>query len=314
MAAVLRGRARPGRGRRGLRRVRRGRAPSALLPARWTTWPSSGRSPRRSRWPAPGSGYVLTSPEIVEDVQRVRLPYHLSSLTQAAGEVALRHVGEASTCSTRSGPQRDRIVPTSSRDAGRDRPTPRDANFVLFHPGRPADEVWQGLLERGVLVRDFSTLAGTEGCLRVTAGTPEETDAFLPRPARRCWHEPVRARRARPRRRPRSPSTWSSTGPARPAPTPGSRSSTTCSSSSASTAGSTSPSRAKGDLEIDAHHTVEDIGIAAGPGPGRGPRRQGGDPPVRRRHRPARRGAGRGGPGPVGPGPRGARRAGARPS
>ncbi|MEX2457778.1 MAG: histidinol-phosphate transaminase [Actinomycetota bacterium] len=123
-------------------------------------------------------GYVLTSPEIVEDLQRVRLPYHLSSLTQAAGEVALRHVAEAAELLDAIRAQRDRIVQALTAMDGV-RPYPTDANFVLFHPGRPADEVWQGLLDRGVLIRDFSTLAGTEGCLRVTAGTPEETDAFL---------------------------------------------------------------------------------------------------------------------------------------
>jgi histidinol-phosphate aminotransferase len=54
---------------------------------------------------------------------------------------------------------------------------PSDANFVLFRPPRPAAEVWRGLLDRGVLVRDFSALV--PGCLRVTAGTPEEVDRFL---------------------------------------------------------------------------------------------------------------------------------------
>jgi histidinol-phosphate aminotransferase len=123
-------------------------------------------------------GYVLTTPRIVEDLQRVRLPYHLSSLTQAAGEVALRHVAEAADLLDAIREQRDRIVEALGATAGV-RVHPTDANFVLFHPGRPAAEVWQGLLERGVLIRDFSALPGTEGCLRVTAGTPEETGAFL---------------------------------------------------------------------------------------------------------------------------------------
>ena len=123
-------------------------------------------------------GYVMTSPEIVEDLQRVRLPYHLSSLTQAAGEVALRHVAEAVRLLEAIRDERDRILAALEARSGVTR-YPSDANFVLFHPGRPAEQVWHGLLERGVLVRDFSTLPGTEGCLRVTAGTPEETSAFL---------------------------------------------------------------------------------------------------------------------------------------
>jgi histidinol-phosphate aminotransferase len=123
-------------------------------------------------------GYVLTTPEIVEDLQRVRLPYHLSALTQTAGEVALRHVAEANDLLDAIRDQRDRVLTElSATDGVTVHPT--DANFVLFHPGRPAADVWRGLLERGVLIRDFSTLPGTEGCLRVTAGTPEETTAFL---------------------------------------------------------------------------------------------------------------------------------------
>ena len=54
---------------------------------------------------------------------------------------------------------------------------PSSANFILFRAG--VDDLFDRLLERGVLVRDFSTSAGTEGCLRVTIGTSAENDAFL---------------------------------------------------------------------------------------------------------------------------------------
>jgi histidinol-phosphate aminotransferase len=57
---------------------------------------------------------------------------------------------------------------------------PSQSNFVLFRPERrKGGEVWSGLLDRGVLVRDTSSWPGLEGCLRVTVGTPEENDAFL---------------------------------------------------------------------------------------------------------------------------------------
>jgi histidinol-phosphate aminotransferase len=120
-------------------------------------------------------GYCLASPGVVEDLRRVRLPYHLSALTQAAGLVALRHRAEALAILGAVREQRDRIsaaLPELGAEA-----FPSDANFVLFRPPRPAAEVWQGLLDRGVLVRDFSSLV--PGCLRVTAGTPEEVDRFL---------------------------------------------------------------------------------------------------------------------------------------
>jgi histidinol-phosphate aminotransferase len=57
---------------------------------------------------------------------------------------------------------------------------PSDASFVLFRPRRrAANEVWKALLSDGVLVRDFSTVPGLEGCLRVTVGTDEENEAFI---------------------------------------------------------------------------------------------------------------------------------------
>jgi histidinol-phosphate aminotransferase len=54
-----------------------------------------------------------------------------------------------------------------------------DANFVLFRTPVQAGPLWQALLDRGVLVRDVSAAPGLDRCLRVTAGLPEETDAFL---------------------------------------------------------------------------------------------------------------------------------------
>jgi histidinol-phosphate aminotransferase len=56
---------------------------------------------------------------------------------------------------------------------------PSDANFIMFRPQKPAGEVWQSLLDREVLIRDFSDRRGSEGCLRVTIGSPEENEAFL---------------------------------------------------------------------------------------------------------------------------------------
>lgn len=119
-------------------------------------------------------GYLAAGPAVVDAVQLVRLPYHLSALTQAAARAALAHTDALlSTVDAVKG-QRDRIVATL-RGWGL-RVADSDANFVLF--GAPRDDskgVWQALLDRGVLIRDV----GVPGWLRVTAGTPEETDAFL---------------------------------------------------------------------------------------------------------------------------------------
>jgi histidinol-phosphate aminotransferase len=120
-------------------------------------------------------GYCLASPEVVDDLRRVRLPYHLSALTQAAGLIALRHKGDALAILDAVRQERDRIL--AKLPALEVRAFPSDANYVLFRPPRPAREVWRGLLNRGVLVRDVTSVV--PGCLRVTAGTPEEVGRFL---------------------------------------------------------------------------------------------------------------------------------------
>jgi histidinol-phosphate aminotransferase len=123
-------------------------------------------------------GYVLTSPEVVADLQRVRLPYHMSALAQAAGIVALRHTTDALSLLDSIRAQRDRLV----RELG-EVPAlivfPSDANFVLFVPPQPHDakQIWQGLLDRGVLVRDLTAVV--PNALRVTAGAEHEVDLFL---------------------------------------------------------------------------------------------------------------------------------------
>jgi len=121
-------------------------------------------------------GYALATPEVVDDLQRVRLPYHLSALTQAAGIAALHHRTEALGILDAVRTQRDRLL----HELG-GRPDvqvfPSEANFVLFRPDRPAGDVWRGLLDRGVLVRDLSSVV--PNALRVTAGTEHEVDRFL---------------------------------------------------------------------------------------------------------------------------------------
>jgi len=121
-------------------------------------------------------GYCVAAPQVVEDLRRVRLPYHVSALTQAAGLAALGHADDAMAILDAVRRERDRILEALGQLEGVE-VFPSDANFVLFRPRRPVDEVWQGLLDRGVLVRDLSDVV--PGCLRVTAGTPEEVDAFL---------------------------------------------------------------------------------------------------------------------------------------
>lgn len=121
-------------------------------------------------------GYALASPTVVEDLQRVRLPYHLSAITQAAGVAAIRHAKEAMAILDAIRHERDRILEALPAMPGVT-VYPSDANFVLFVPSIPAARVWRGLVDRGVLIRDLSSVV--PNALRVTAGTTEEVDLFL---------------------------------------------------------------------------------------------------------------------------------------
>lgn len=118
-------------------------------------------------------GYLAADPAVTAAMRLVRLPYHLSSLTQAAARAALAHADDLLGAVEDTKAQRDRIV-AGAASLGL-RPVPSDANFVLV--GGFADEqaAWQGLLDRGVLVRDV----GLAGYLRITAGTEAETTAAL---------------------------------------------------------------------------------------------------------------------------------------
>ncbi|WP_093504263.1 histidinol-phosphate transaminase [Streptomyces sp. Ag109_O5-10] len=118
-------------------------------------------------------GYLAAHPAVVDAVQLVRLPYHLSAITQATALAALEHTDTLLKYVEQLKAERDRLV-AELRAAGLE-VTESDANFVQF--GRFADPhaVWQRILDRGVLVRDN----GVPGFLRVSAGTPEENDAFL---------------------------------------------------------------------------------------------------------------------------------------
>jgi histidinol-phosphate aminotransferase len=118
-------------------------------------------------------GYLAADPAVVEALQLVRLPYHLSVLSQAAARAALAHADELLATVEAVKAQRDRLV-LEIRGMGLE-VVDSDANFVLFGEFGDQHATWQGLLDRGVLVRDV----GLPGWLRVTAGTEEETSAFL---------------------------------------------------------------------------------------------------------------------------------------
>jgi len=117
-------------------------------------------------------GYLAAAPEVVEKLLLVRLPYHLSAVTQAMARAVLAHAAEPLATVTSLRAERDGLVAWLRRRglAVAD----SDANFVLFGEFDSRRAVWAGLLDRGVLVREV----GPPRWLRVTVGTPEEMTAF----------------------------------------------------------------------------------------------------------------------------------------
>jgi histidinol-phosphate aminotransferase len=117
-------------------------------------------------------GYLAADPAILDGIRVVRLPYHLSAVTQATALAALRHEPELLGKVDALRRERDELV-TWLRGEGFE-VAESDANFVLFGVLPDRHAVWQGLLDRGVLIRE----TGPDGWLRVSVGTPDEMAAF----------------------------------------------------------------------------------------------------------------------------------------
>ena len=122
-------------------------------------------------------GYLYGPEWVVDDVRRVRLPYHLDAIKQVAAEVALEQEAAFLEHRGRVASERERVRDGLAAVDGVE-VWPSAANYLLFRVA-DARAVFDGLLARGVLVRDFSTRPRLGGCLRVTIGTRAENDAFL---------------------------------------------------------------------------------------------------------------------------------------
>lgn len=118
-------------------------------------------------------GYLIADPAVIDALLLVRLPYHLSVLTQAAARAALRHADDTLGSVATLIAERERISAALSGMGFR--VIPSDANFVLFGGFADAPAVWQSYLDAGVLIRDV----GIPGFLRTTVGLVEENDLLL---------------------------------------------------------------------------------------------------------------------------------------
>jgi histidinol-phosphate aminotransferase len=123
-------------------------------------------------------GYVVAPEWIIKNLEIAVLPYHLDAFKQAATIAALSFTDEMENRVAAIKAERSRIQ-TSLRELKLE-VWESGSNFILFRaPSKPATEVWQSLLDQGVLVRDCSSWPRLAGCLRVTVGTAEENTAFL---------------------------------------------------------------------------------------------------------------------------------------
>ena len=130
-------------------------------------------------------GYLMADPAVIDAMLLVRLPYHLSVLTQAAARAALRHADETLSSVATLAAERDRVAAALS-DMGF-RVIPSDANFILFGEFADAAATWQRYLDAGVLIRDV----GIPGFLRTTVGLASENDALLEVSAKLAASEPA---------------------------------------------------------------------------------------------------------------------------
>ncbi|MEV0105483.1 histidinol-phosphate transaminase [Nocardia sp. NPDC050799] len=139
-------------------------------------------------------GYLVAAPAVIDALLLVRLPYHLSVVTQAAARAALRHADETLASVAELAAQRDRVA-RALTDMGYE-VVPSDANFLLFGKFADAARAWQHYLDEGVLIRDV----GIGGYLRATIGLAAENDEFLRVSAKLTATEPIAHNRA-PRRK-----------------------------------------------------------------------------------------------------------------
>ncbi|MEK6672177.1 MAG: histidinol-phosphate transaminase [Nitrospirota bacterium] len=120
-------------------------------------------------------GFMIADAEIIAEVNKVRLPFNLNSLSQAVAVEALEEKGELAFSIKKIVSERELLFRELEKIKGI-RPYPSEANFILFRTDKP-EKVYDALLKRGILVRNMT--GSVTGCLRVTVGTPEENKAFL---------------------------------------------------------------------------------------------------------------------------------------
>lgn len=121
-------------------------------------------------------GWLAATPETCREIRKVRLPYNLNVISEAAATVALQNAALRDANVSRTIAERERVAAAMKPLV---ETFPSSANFVAFRPRRNCKEVFEELHARGILIRDVSAYPRMTNCLRVSIGTPAENDRFL---------------------------------------------------------------------------------------------------------------------------------------
>ncbi len=120
-------------------------------------------------------GFLIGHEDVIREVNKVRLPFNVNALSQAAAITALKDKKRMRSYIKAIVSERERLFAGMGEIKGIT-PYPSEANFILFKVSNP-DRIYKGLLKKGILVRNMKGVV--DGCLRVTVGMPEENTTFL---------------------------------------------------------------------------------------------------------------------------------------
>ncbi|GAB4254523.1 MAG: histidinol-phosphate transaminase [Methylomicrobium sp.] len=125
-------------------------------------------------------GYIVGAPAFIDELNKIRLPYNINTLTQITAEFALIRADVFDRQTQQIRRERSRILETLSSLPPLE-VYPSEANFILFRtPTNTANTIYERLKSQGILIKNLSPQGELlQDCLRVTIGTPEENDAFL---------------------------------------------------------------------------------------------------------------------------------------
>lgn len=123
-------------------------------------------------------GMLVGSAALVGELEKVRLPYNLNALSQAAAGFYLAHEAEFLGQAEKIIGYREELYRALGKMEGI-HPFPSDANFIFFSCVLDADSIYKKLLNRGILIKNFNGPGITRNCLRVTVGTREENEEFI---------------------------------------------------------------------------------------------------------------------------------------